>query len=171
MFWFGFWWGSFWFKNSVRFFEHWIVWFPLIAECSFGIIYFVCYFCGWNREEFSARFLPPVYQILHSLHRHLANGIDSPILSTPVFSFKPPPPNILTSSSFSVDIGRRVSMPSTYHPLLRFLSSFGGSFGERVQQILLFSNNPFPFPYSLHIHQTSTFFPMTGREVQNASCE
>ena len=82
-----------------------------------------------------------------------------------------PPPNILTSSSFSVDIGRRVSMPSTYHPLLRFLSSFGGSFGERVQQILLFSNNPSPFPYSLHIHQTSTFFPMTGREVQNASCE
>ena len=60
--WVGFWWGSFWFKNSVRFFEHWIVWFPLIAECSFGIIYFVCYFCGWNREEFSARFLPPVYQ-------------------------------------------------------------------------------------------------------------
>ena len=46
----------------MRFFEHLIVWFPLIVECSFGIIYFVCYFCGWNREAFSARFLPPVYQ-------------------------------------------------------------------------------------------------------------
>ena len=156
----------------MRFFEHLIVWFPLIVECSFGIIYFVCYFCGWNREAFSARFLSPVYQNPLSSFSTSTFGEryrqSLPIHTCFLFQTFPPPQHLPPFLSILVGVCR---CPQHITHSFDFLSSFGVSFGERVQKLLLFSKNPFPFPYSLHIHQTSTFFPMTGREVQNASCE
>ena len=66
----------------------------------------------------------------------------------------PPPP---TSSSFSVDIGRRVSMPSTYHPLLRFFVIFRRKFrGESpINSPFLQQSLPFPifptYPSNFHL--------------------